>query len=373
MSFAPLTAYLDSLHDEGVPGLEILVCRNQETVYAHLAGEWSPGVPLSSPALYRFYSMTKPLTMTLTMQQIERGHLRLQDPVSAYLPAYAHLTVRDGEEVREARGVLTVEHLMAMQGGLDYDTQASEIQKVVQLHGGNASTMEVADALAARPLHFDPGCGFRYSLCHDVLGAVLEAATGKTLSQLARENIFDPLEVEDLTFHPTPAQRASLASQYLWTEEGRAVEVENEMEPLFSMPRYESGGAGLMGSIAGYMRFADALSCGGVAENGVHILSPESIAEMARNRQSGQAMDDFRKIGHKRGYGYGLGVRTLLDPASSRSPLGEFGWDGAAGAYVLMDPSNRITIVYAQHVLNMNQAYYVFHPRIRDLVYEALL
>lgn len=83
-------------------------------------------------------------------------------------------------------------------------------------------------------------------------------------------------------------------------------------------------------------------------------------------------MEDFKKVRHKRGYGYGLGVRTLLDASTSRSPVGEFGWDGAAGAWVMMDPDHRIAAVYLQHVVNMNRAYYEFHPAIRDLLYEDL-
>ena len=366
MDFSRLTEYLNHLPAEGVPGCEMVVWKDHREIYRHTAGEAKGG------ETYWLYSATKVLTMTVTMQLIEKGVLRLSDPVSEYLPAYSCLTVQDGDTVRPAKTVLTLEHLMAMQGGLDYDLTAPAIQRKIRERGGDAGTVEMANCFAEKPLHFDPGLGFRYSLCHDAVGAIAEVATGTPLSVLARENVLEPLDIQNLTFHPEADQLARLAPQYTVDAEGKTVPVPNRRDSLASMPHYDSGGGGLMGDADSYTLLADALANGGVGESGACILSAASIDDMRTNRQSGPSWTDWLKVKHKRGYGYGLGVRTLMDPTSSHSPIGEFGWDGAAGAWVMMDPDNRLAAFYVQHVLNMNRAYYEFHPAIRDLLYEGL-
>ena len=366
MNFDRLTAYLEHLADEGVPGCEMAVWMDHWPVYRHLAGQARSG------ETYWLYSATKVLTMTVIMRLIELGVLRLSDPVADYLPAFGRLTVRDGDTVRPARTVMTLEHLMAMQGGLDYDTQTPAVQDLIMTSGGRADTVEMAQRFARKPLLFDPGEGFRYSLCHDVAGAVAQAACKMPLSLIARELVLSPLGIRDLTFHPDEAQLNRLAPLYAMNEDGRISPASDRGGTLSSLPNYESGGGGLMGDADSYMLLADALANGGVGENGARILTGASIDDMRTNRQHGPSMTDFLRVRHKRGYGYGLGVRTLMDAGSSRSPVGEFGWDGAAGAWVMMDPYRHIAAFYVQHVLNMNRAYYEFHPAMRDLIYECL-
>jgi CubicO group peptidase (beta-lactamase class C family) len=134
---------------------------------------------------------------------------------------------------------------------------------------------------------------------------------------------------------------------------------------------YESGGAGLTCTVDAYSMVLDALANDGVGATGARIITPESIRIMSKNWLNNQQLDDFKKSG-KVGYGYGLGVRTLIDGSVSKSPVGEFGWDGAAGAYALIDPVNHISIFYAHEILGMITAYSEIHPSVRDLVYEAV-
>ena len=366
MDFGRLTEYLDHLPGEGVPGCEMVVWKDHREIYRHTSGEAKGG------ETYWLYSATKVLTMTVTMQLVQKGLLRLSAPVSEYLPAYALLTVQEGDAVRPAKTALTLEHLMAMQGGLDYDINTPAIRRKIKESGGEAGTIDMVNCFTEKPLHFDPGQGFRYSLCHDVVGAIVEVVTGKPLSALAKENVLEPLGIQNLTFHPNAEQLFRLGPQYAVDENGKTVPVPNRRDSLASLPHYDSGGGGLMGDADSYILLADALANGGVGKNGVRILSQASIDDMRRNRQSGPAWTDWLKVKHKRGYGYGLGVRTLVDASTSRSPIGEFGWDGAAGAWAMMDPDNHLAAFYVQHVLNMNRAYYEFHPAIRDLLYEGL-
>ena len=120
-----------------------------------------------------------------------------------------------------------------------------------------------------------------------------------------------------------------------------------------------------------YSKFTEAMANGGVGATGNRILKPESIALMSRNWLDDVQLQDFQLSG-KVGYGYGLGVRTLIDDTKSRSPIGEFGWDGAAGCFVLIDTKNQVGLFYAQEILGMLEAYNEIHPTIRDLAYEAM-
>ena len=372
MNFDRLTEYLDHLPKNIVPGCDLVVWVEHRPVYRHFAGEAAPGKPMTGRETYWLYSATKVLTMTVTMQMVEQGVLRLSDRVTDYLPAFGRLTVQDGETVRPAKTELTLEHLMAMQGGLDYDRDTPAIHRTIEACGDEVTTVQLAESFAEKPLHFDPGTGYRYSLCHDVVGAVLEVAAGKPLSALAQEMVFEPLGIRNMSFHPNAEQLGRMATEYTLTEDGRLIPATNRPNPFGRFPHYDSGGGGLMGDADSYILLADALANDGMGANGVRILTRASIDDMRTNRQHGASMDDFRKVLHKRGYGYGLGVRTLIDPTTSKSPVGEFGWDGAAGAWTMMDVERHIAAFYAQHVLGCNRAFYEYHPRIRDLIYEGL-
>ena len=148
MNFDKLTKYLDALPREGVPGCDLCVWVDHTPVYRHQAGK------AKGNETYWLYSATKVLTMTVTMRLIEQGALRLSDEAGDYLPAFKHLTVQDGDTLRPARTSLTLERLMSMQGGLDYDYSAPAIQRVLKETGGNATTLQMAAAYAEKPLHF---------------------------------------------------------------------------------------------------------------------------------------------------------------------------------------------------------------------------
>jgi len=135
---------------------------------------------------------------------------------------------------------------------------------------------------------------------------------------------------------------------------------------------YESGGAGIIGCVADYALFTDAIACGGIGANGNRILSKEMIQLWSSNQlgpQSRKTFDKWKRIG----YSYGLGVRTRVDDLiGGAGAVGEFGWDGAAGAYAMIDPHNRISAFFGMHVKNHSYVYNVVHPSIRSLIYEAL-
>ena len=376
MTWDKLTQYLDSLSQVGVPGCDMTVWRDHQPIYRHMAGysDENASVPMNGRETYCLYSCTKLFTTCAAMQLIEQGKMTLDTPVSEFLPAYAHLTVEEGGTIRPARRVMTIRHLMSMQGGMDYDLSSQPIREALAAAGGQVTTRQLVDAMARKPLHFEPGENYQYSLCHDVLAAVIEVASGKKFSQYLREHIFEPLGMKTLSFQFTPEITSRLCAQYLYHADTKETELRprNEMNYRLS-PNYESGGAGLIGDVDDYILLADALACGGKGRTGAHILSPAMIQLWRANQLGPQSRKTFDTNIRRAGYSYALGVRTRVDTSvGGRGPLGEFGWDGAAGAWVMIDPASHVSAFYAQHVRGFGYAYDVIHPTLRSLIFEAL-
>ena len=359
--FENLRKYLDTLD---APHRELCVMRNHQILWQYSSD--------GEAGSYWVYSLTKITTAVLAMQMKEQGLLSLEEPVVTFLPGFGKMKVMEGNGLRDARTVMLVRHLLSMQGGLDYDLQSAGIQRAFQSHGSRTTMMDVARGIADMPLHFDPGCGFRYSLCMDVMGAVIMAAARRSLEAVLQEQLCVPLCVCGMTYHPTEEQKRNLRPQYQRKPDGSMEEISRELRYFPPYPYLEGGGGGLMADLASLSVLADALACNGETRSGTRILTPQSVHDMHVNRQTGRAWEDFSRIPHKRGYGYGLGVRTLVDTSASKSPVGEFGWDGNDGAYMLCDSVNRLSVVYLQHVSDDFLSWNTVHPGIRDLVYDAL-
>ena len=386
MGFEKLTAYLDSLEERyGVPGADLQITRGYETIYRHRVGwsDYEKTRPVSPEDVYDIYSGSKPVTMVGIMQLVERGLLSLDDRLDRYLPEFGQMKYATDYEIggfpfhwptaasplAEAKRPMLIHDLMSMTAGLSYDLNAAPIRRVLAQDPA-AGTRALVAAMAEMPLLYEPGTRYTYSLGHDVLAAVAEVVTGQRFADYIRENVFEPLGIKRMYSHVPEQEKPHLAAQYAQDPATGAIRPDRSMVFRLS-PNYDSGGAGLCVSVEEYGKLTAALANGGMGATGRRILRPESIDELRRNRLDGQQLRDFRLDGHE-GYGYGLGVRTLIDPETSKSPLGEFGWDGAAGCYILVDPKNRIGLFYAQEVLGMLAAYREIHPAIRDLSYEAL-
>ncbi len=376
MDFTKMADLIDSLGGRGIPGCDCIVHYRYREVFRRMQGysDTELRVPKSAEDMHWLYSATKPVTCAAVMQLIERGMLGLEDPVAEYLPAFSEMAVRDRGRLVPARTPITIRSLMSMSSGLNYDLQTPSIRETVRDSGGHAATRQIVDAIAREPLDFEPSTHYQYSLSHDVLAAVVEAVSGTSFSAFLQENIFGPLGMEHSAFHVTPEIRPRLAAAFLYDDRTHtsAPSPDPYGNAYVLTDRYESGGAGMISTAEDYIRFADAMGGGGTGANGARILEESSIARMRQNEFDGVRMRDFRENAGKPGYGYGLGVRTLIDPAAARSPVGEFGWDGAAGSYVMIDPVNHVSLFYAQQVLGCVYAYGTVHPALRDLTYECL-
>ncbi len=373
MDFSRLTEYMDYLHKLNVPGCDLAVYRDHELICRHQAGyrDLARTEPMQGDEAFFLYSATKVFTTCAAMQLIEQGKMNLDDPVSAYLPAYARLTVKDGDTVRPAKTVMTVRHLMSMQSGLNYNTEIPAIEKVMKDNNQRATTRQIAEAKAEDPLEFDPGTDFQYSFSHDVLAAVIEAVSGQRFSAYLKEHIWEPLHIHGMAMRINDELEKHLCPLFSYDHHSLQEKTREEIKERFN-PEYESGGGGLIGSVAEYAVFTDALACGGRGKDGAHILSPEMIQLWSANQLCPRGRRSFDGW-HRIGYSYALGVRTRVDTLiGGPGALGEFGWDGAAGAWAMIDPSNHLSAFFGMHVLNYGYNYDVIHPTLRGLIYEGI-
>jgi CubicO group peptidase (beta-lactamase class C family) len=377
MDFKPLSHFIDHITSWRIPWAEVIIMHQNKTVFHYKSGyaNLEDKVQISDRQIVNIYSMTKILTCTAALQLIEKGAMLLSDPISDYLPEYADMTVHqvlpDGRvELEKAKQPITVRDLFTMTAGFSYDLGAPALREVVERTNGKVPTRDLAAALAKEPLMFEPGTRWNYSLCHDVLAALVEVVDGRKFGQYIHDEITGPLGMKDTGFDLMEEQLTRLTPQYEYNDELKKP-VRKDGNGFRIGTAFESGGAGLLSTASDYVLFLNALTNRGTSPEGIRILSAASVDLMRTDHLNERTRGDYN-WGHHEGYGYGLGVRTHISKArsGSLSPLGEFGWSGAAGCLGVIDPENELTIMYAQHLLN-NQEPYV-HPRLRNIVYACL-
>lgn len=374
--FTKLGEYLDSLESTlGIPACGVSVMLDHQNVYSHYSGyaDLERTRPASATDTYWIYSSTKVSTAVAVLQLVERGLLALDDPLYKYLPEYENMAVRDGDTVRCAKRHITVENLLTMTAGFTYDRDTESWTRVKA--NRNATTRDVIRAHANDPLAFEPGEKYFYSLAFDVLGALIEVVSSTDLESYFQENIAVPLGMTDTTYRPTKEHILRLSEQYKYVATEKRSKPLAANRPTYVTDNYLNGGGGLLSTSDDYLLLADALANGGMGKTGARILTEASVDNMITNRLTTPTLiNGYRASPTKHGYGYGLGVRVHMDPAESgsKSPIGEFGWSGAAGHYLLADMKNRLAICYVMHVNKCRKGSGTIHPTVRNLVYEAL-
>ena len=361
-----LIRFLEDREHIDVPGNALIVCKDGAPIFRHFAGDATPDT------LFRVYSMTKVSTVTAALQLMEQGLFTMDDPLSLYLPEYADMKVWNaaaGKAVPAERPI-RVRDLFCMSAGVTYGgsdnepaRETSRIREALAKEQPAASytTREFVRRLAQAPLLFEPGTHWNYSLCHDILGALIEVLSGQSFGEYLHDHIFSPLGMEH-TFFRCPEDRRGLIATY---DGGRS---DDSYGP---QARYESGGGGLLSTADDYMKLAVALTLGGTSPSGVRVLGRKTIDLMRMDQLSPVQKADFNWR-YLTGYSYGLGVRTLIDPAKAGIPgsVGEFGWCGVLGTWMLMDPAERLSVIY-MHQRTPNLEEYV-QTHLRAMIYGML-
>ncbi len=371
MSSAALAKIDDYLASEvagdRLPGVIALAQRRGQVVYHGLFGKMDieAGRPMQADAIFRIYSMTKPIVSLALMLLHDEGRCQLFDPVSRFLPAFGDAKVfshvSDGKLVCiEQDPPMAIFHLLTHTSGLTYGADAwhpvdQQYRTASEEHGFFRRDLPLADMIAqfaALPLKFQPGSNWQYSVAVDVLGHLVEVIADMPLADFLRERIFTPLGMDDTDFFVPPEKAHRLAAIYHSPAHYGPIRFDEALVPNgdVRLPTVcPSGGGGLVSTAADYLRFAQMLLKGGEL-GGARVTSPMTIRRMTANAIPPSMLP--LRIGVERyGYGFGLGFRVMLDPgrANGYSSVGEYGWAGAASTHFVIDPQEElITLLLTQ-------------------------
>ena len=354
--FSNLKKWLDIAEKMGIPAMDCVVYHKGKKVFGERRGYRDEnGTPLTGEELYNIYSCSKPITCTAALQLYEKGAFRLGDELAEYMPEFGDMTVCENGAVVKAEKRITVRDLFRMTAGFNYDLNSPELQRAKLETEGKCPTRETMKYLAKKPLLFQPSQGWRYSLCHDVLAALVETVSGQKFGEYVKRNIFTPLNMHSSTYLLTQANQDLLAEQYRYHFDKGYENIGKTTNPYRLGGEYESGGAGCITSVNEYILFLEGLRTG-------KLLGKETLQKMTTDAITEQQRTEYTMCA--KGYGYGLGVRCPLGDGL-RS---DFGWGGAAGAFLAVEMENEITMYHAQHVFNAPT-----HNIRKDLIEAAKL
>jgi CubicO group peptidase (beta-lactamase class C family) len=358
-----------------MPGVSMLIARRGKIAYAERLGALrGGGPPMPDDAIFRIYSMTKPIVAVAAMTLVEEGRLLISDPLAKYLPAFAAMNVgveRDGKlELLPARRPILIHDLFRHTSGLTYGfSGATAVQRLVaeaDILNASKPIAEQIDRLAALPLLRHPGEAFEYGLSTDVLGRVIEVISRRRLGEFLAERILRPLGMVDTAFFTPPAKRARLAEPFSYD-----VLKTNKIDTIDSSapPPFEMGGTGLVSTMGDYARFVAMIAAGGELD-GARILGARTLAFMT-SEQLGPGVDRGSPV-LVPGYGHGLGFAVRIAPglAPTAGAVGEFGWGGVAGTVFFVSPRDELTAILMLHAPNDYQRYRLL---FRNLVNAAIL
>ncbi len=337
--FTHTNELLDFGDSLGIPCADLLIYLDGKEVYRTQRGvRDEAGTPMRGNERYNIYSCSKLFTCVAALRLIEEGKLSLDDELALYLPAFGDMRVLKNGSLIKAENRITVSQLFTMTAGLSYDTGSEEIKAGRLATDGKAPTLPMMDYIAKMPLAFEPGTDWRYSLCHDVLAAVVEVVSGHRFGDYVKKIIFDPLGMKDTTFLLPEEEVQDLCAQYRCLADGTYQNVGRQIQSYKFGSEYESGGAGAISTVSDYIRFLEGLRTD-------KLIKPKTKQLMLTDHLTKKQMQ--RSFWGAKGYTYGLGVR-MPQADSLRT---DYGWGGAAGAYAAIDEKNGISLYYAQHVL----------------------
>ena len=370
-----MQAYVD---DGRLAAVMTMVARRGQVVHWETVGtrDTAAGDPLERDDIFRIYSMTKPVTSVAVMILVEEGKVALDDPVSKFVPEFAGVTVlADGGDRVPAEGPITIEHLLTHTSGLTYglfgDSAVDRLYTAANPLGLAEGLDDFARRVAELPLLASPGTRWNYSVSTDILGRVVEVASGQAFDAFVEARILDPLSMDDTAFWVPEEKRVRFMANYARLGGGLVV-ADSPVDGQYTRPpAFPSGGGGLTSTASDYIRFAQMLLEGG-SLGGVRILAPETVAKMRSNHLPDALVPIELGTFLSPGYGFGLGFAVMVDEDASPEPdnAGVFRWAGAANTFFWIDPeAELIGMVWTQFV---PFAAYDLEREFQTLVYGAI-
>ncbi len=393
---ARIGAHFARYVDDGrLPGWLLTVSRYGRLAYVARNGfrDLEAGLPVTDDTIWRTYSMTKPVVSVAVMMLQEEGRLALTDPVSAFIPSFADVRVfAGGSDLRQvtvpAVEPVRIWHLLTHTAGLTYGFHRAHpvdaLYRAAGFEWGTPAGVDLAQACdiwAGFPLLFQPGTEWNYSVATDVLGRVIEVASGQRLDEFLAARIFGPLGMTQTAFWADAQAAPRLAALYTPDRGGKARRADTLGKAALAPPAMLSGGGGLVSTAGDYHRFTEMLlhradSPAG-ERDGVRLLSPYTVRYMTRNHLPGGA--DLETFGRPlyaespfRGVGFGLGFSVVIDPVPGKviCSAGEIAWGGAASTMFWIDQEAGLTVSFFTQLLPSST--HPIRPQLRQLVYQAL-
>ena len=364
-----------------IPGAILLIQQHGKPVYFECFGVQDPetGQPMTPDTIFQIYSMSKAVTSVAAMMLVDDGKLALDDPVSKYIHSFADAKV--GVDLSDEAGKyplkleplkrpITIRDLLRHTSGITYgffgEGAVTKLYANPQLVAGDFDNAEFADRIAVLPLADQPGTRWNYGHSTDVLGRVVEVASGQTLFQFEKQGLFDPLGMSETAYY--------VADQAKWPRIAKAFPVDRFRVAGIRDPtlprRWESGGAGLVSTTGDYARFLQMLLNGGKLD-GKWYLKPETVALMTSDHigpATKIARDNFYFPGDGSDFGLGFAV-SAAQPSGAALPLGEYRWDGVAGTFFFVDPKDDMFVICMMQSPSQRGR---IEMELKALVYEAL-
>jgi CubicO group peptidase (beta-lactamase class C family) len=366
-----------------IPGAVLLIQQHGKPVYQQFFGvrDAVTKAPMTDDTIFRIFSMSKAITSVAAMTLIEHHKIKIDDPVAIYIPSFAtasvgvEKTAENGEKVLDLVPLnrqLTIHDLMTHTSGITYGFYGEGLVRKAytnaRIYDGDFNNAEFAERIARLPLAEQPGTKWDYGHSTDILGRVIEVASGKSLLQYEKESLLDPLGMPDTNFYVTDPAKQKLLAKPEPGDSNYKVGFDPEV-----VRKWESGGGGMLTTLSDFAKFAQMLLNGGTFE-GKQYLSPKSFELMASDHigpGSGVARDHLYFPGDGFGFGLGLGVRT--DPGNAKPPppgsLSELKWDGASGCYFVIDRKQDFFFVLLEETPTERQR---IQKAVKQLIYEAM-
>ena len=370
---ARIDEYIDrSVISGRLPGAVTIVGRRGRVVHEHAAGAYA------RDAIFRLASMTKPVTCVAALILFEEGRFLLDDPVADFLPEFTATRVFSSAGAVALERPISIRHLLTHTSGIAYDFTAEPAlgdlyRKAISGAPPDESLGDRVRRLATLPLNHQPGAGWTYGYSHDVLGRLIEVIADEPFEGFLRRRIFEPLEMSDTDFHHTPGEANRMATVFASRGERKLEPVDRPDLDRSRPPARAMGGAGLISTAGDYARFCQMLLNGG-ALGDLRLLGRKTVELMATN-QTGPTSPFPPSMPPEwtmSAYGYGLGVRVLMDVSKSNAggSVGEYGWSGAQSTYFWIDPAESLFGVFMTQLEDIQLRY---ARTVQALTYQALV
>ncbi len=384
-----ITAHLQQNYIEPgkIAGCQVLVSRHGQPAYYQSLGsmDLERGKAMRDDAIFRIYSMTKPITSVALMQLYERGLFQLNDPVYRVIPGWRGQQVyvdgdADNMQLKAPAQPMTFRHLLSHTAGLSYGATRHPVDRMYRKLGvtrEDGATLDTfINTLAGVPLHFEPGSRWMYSYATDVCGHLVEALSGQTLDEYFQEHIFAPLNMTDTAFQVAPEAQERFCANYERAADKSLRLLDDPADSSYlQQPSFLSGGGGLTGTTADYLRFCEMLRRGGELD-GARIIGPRTLRMMHRNHLpdnrdlSTLAVGAFSETAYE-GVGFGLGfASSLSEVATGALGAGGYYWGGAASTIFWVDPVEDLVVIFMTQL--MPSATFNFRGQLKNIVYSAI-